>query len=83
MCVKPCRRPVCRHDIYLSDTTDADEKFPDRNATYSYDDVTKTGVFAKDLTLAEIKTLRCLQPNPLRDQRFNGLYPVRTTLYDI
>ena len=36
------------------------------------------GVFANDLTLAELKTLRARQPLPERDQSFNGLYPVPT-----
>jgi glycerophosphoryl diester phosphodiesterase len=70
------RVPFCSHDIYLSETTDADTVFPERNATYSYDDVTKTGIFAQDLTWAEVQQLRMVQPNPLRDPQYDGEFKV-------
>jgi hypothetical protein len=72
--------PICRHDIYLSDTTDADEQFPGRNNTYSYDDVTKTGVFSFDLTLKEVKTLGALPATSARDQSYNGKFKARALL---
>jgi glycerophosphoryl diester phosphodiesterase len=37
-----------------------------------------TDWFASDFTLTEIKTLRAIQPNPGRDQGFNGLYQIPT-----
>ena len=37
-----------------------------------------TDWFASDFTLAEIKTLRAIQPNAGRDQSFNGLYQIPT-----
>lgn len=37
-----------------------------------------TGVFTTDLTLAEVKTLRCRQPLADRDQSFNGLFAIPT-----
>ena len=72
-----CSVPFCSHDIYLSETTNANEVFPDKNATYSYDDVTKTGVFAPDLTYAQVQKLRMVQPNKLRDPQYNGEFKVR------
>ena len=36
------------------------------------------GVFAIDLTLEEIRSLRALQPRPYREQRHNGMYSIPT-----
>ena len=37
-----------------------------------------TDWFASDFTLAEIKTLRAIQPNASRNQQYNGLYQIPT-----
>ncbi len=34
------------------------------------------GIFSTDLTLADVKSLRAVQPRPFRDQSHNGLYQV-------
>lgn len=67
----------CRHEPLLSDTTDADEKFPERATTYTIDGVDYTGVFSVDLTSAEMKTLRAVQPNELRDPKWDGQFEAR------
>jgi hypothetical protein len=68
---------ICRHEPLLSDTTDADDKFGDRATTYLIDEVEYTGVFSTDLTLEEVKTLRAVQPNELRDPKYDGMFEVR------
>jgi hypothetical protein len=50
--------------------------------TYNIDNVNSTGIHTVDLTLAELKTLRVIQPSPvgsnLRSQAFDGFLPVMT-----
>jgi hypothetical protein len=72
-----CRKLVCRHEPLLSNTTDADEKFPDRRTSYTIDGEVFEGVFSVDLTLAEIKTLRARQSNNQRDSQYDGQFEVR------
>ncbi|MCU0566714.1 MAG: esterase-like activity of phytase family protein, partial [Oculatellaceae cyanobacterium Prado106] len=71
---------IARHENELSLTTDVGSRpeFADRKTTKSIDDISYTGWFAEDFTLAEIKTLRATQLFPFRDQSFNGLYQVPT-----
>ena len=63
---------VCRHDVELSETTDAAEKFAGRKRDCVIDGVPLTGWFVHDFLLAELKTLRTRQPFSFRDQSFNG-----------
>ncbi|KAG2435711.1 hypothetical protein HXX76_006909 [Chlamydomonas incerta] len=70
--------PVCRHEPLVSGTTDADAKFPNLIKSIIIDGANYTGVFTTDLTLAEVKTLRCKQPIADRDQSFNGLFAIPT-----
>ena len=42
------------------------------------DGVSTTAYFASDFTLAEIKTLRAVQPVAGRDQSYNGQYQIPT-----
>ena len=54
---------VCNHDAWLSDTTDAEARYPDRKRTYNLPEAggNVTGVFAIDLTFAEVRALRVRQ----------------------
>jgi glycerophosphoryl diester phosphodiesterase len=70
--------PICRHEADLNLTTNVAVKFPDRVNTYTIDGETHTGIFAADLTLAEVKTLRAKQRWEFRDHSHDGLYPVAT-----
>ena len=73
---------VCRHDADLARSTDAASKFPSRAATREIDGAAfRDGVFAADLTLAEVRTLRARQAKagPLgRTREFDGLFPLVT-----
>ena len=70
---------VARHEPMLDGTTDVASKFDaSRRSTRLVDGVATTAYFASDFTLAEIKTLRAIQPNAGRDQSFNGLYQIPT-----
>lgn len=67
---------VARHDIYLSHTTDVAEhpEFASRKRTLDgHEDW-----YVFDFTLAELKTLRAIQPRPNRGQTFDGLETVPT-----
>ncbi|HIK55043.1 MAG TPA: esterase-like activity of phytase family protein [Synechococcales cyanobacterium M55_K2018_004] len=71
---------IARHEPYLSSTTDVASRpeFANRRTTKLVDGVSITDWFAEDFTLAEIKTLRAVQPFPDRDQSFNGQFQVPT-----
>jgi glycerophosphoryl diester phosphodiesterase len=69
---------IARHEPNITLTTDARSKFPNRETTKTVDGVEETGWFASDFTLKEIKTLRALQPNAARPQRFNGRFKIPT-----
>jgi glycerophosphoryl diester phosphodiesterase len=70
---------VARHEPMLDSTTDVASKFgADRRSTKMVDGVSTTAYFASDFTLAEIKTLRAIQPNSGRPQQFNGQFEIPT-----
>lgn len=71
---------IARHEPMLGSTTDvaAHPEFAGYKTTKILDGVPVTDWFASDFTLAEIKTLRAIQPNAGRDQRYNGLYKIPT-----
>ncbi|MBA4109639.1 MAG: glycerophosphodiester phosphodiesterase [Leptothrix sp. (in: Bacteria)] len=70
---------IARHEPVLDGTTDVASKFgADRQSTRVLDGVSTKAYFASDFTLAEIKTLRTIQPRASRDQSFNGLYEIPT-----
>ena len=70
---------IARHEPMLDSTTDVATKFgAARKSTRLVDGVSTTAYFANDFTLAEIKTLRAIQPNAARPQGFNGLYEIPT-----
>ncbi len=71
---------IARHEPNITSTTDVATRpeFASRKTTRMVDGVSETGWFAGDFTLAEIKTLRALQPLSDRDQSHNGKYLVPT-----
>src|SRR5215210_5906069 len=71
---------IARHEPNLIATTDVAKhaEFASRKRTAMVDGVPRTGFFASDFTLAEIKTLRAVQPLGDRPQQFNGLYEIPT-----
>src|SRR5687768_10129816 len=71
---------IARHEPNITTTTDvaSDPEFADRATTKVVDGVAETGFFASDFTLAEIKTLRAVQPLAERPQQFNGLFEIPT-----
>ncbi|MCR5866364.1 glycerophosphodiester phosphodiesterase [Aquincola sp. J276] len=70
---------IARHEPVLDGTTDVSAKFgADRRSTRMVDGVSTTAYFADTFTLAEIKTLRAIQPTASRDQSLNGLYEIPT-----
>ena len=71
---------IARHEPNIISTTDvaSHPEFADRKTTRMVDGVAETGFFASDFTLAEIKTLRAIQPLPERPQQFNGRFEIPT-----
>ncbi len=71
---------IARHEPNIINTTDVKTRpeFAARKRTMKVDGVNEEGFFASDFTLAEIKTLRAVQPVAERDQSFNGKFQVPT-----
>jgi len=71
---------VARHEPNITATTDVSEhaEFANRKTTRKVDGVAETGWFVTDFTLAELRTLRAKQPNPVRDQSFNKQFQIAT-----
>jgi len=71
---------IARHEPNLIATTNVSTlpQFASRRRTAKVDGVTEEGFFASDFTLAEIKTLRAIQPLADRDPRFNGDFQIAT-----
>lgn len=71
---------VARHEPNITATTDVANhpEFASRKTTRVVDGVAETGWFVTDFTLAEIKTLRALQPFADRDPSHNGKYQIPT-----
>jgi glycerophosphoryl diester phosphodiesterase len=71
---------IARHEPNLIDTTDVStrDEFSDRKKTKIVDADEVEGFFAENFTLAEIKTLRAVQPRDFRDQSFNRQYEIPT-----
>jgi glycerophosphoryl diester phosphodiesterase len=71
---------IARHEPNITSTTDvrSHPEFADRETTKLVDGVEETGFFASDFTLAEIKTLRAVQPLSERPQQFNGRFQIPT-----
>jgi glycerophosphoryl diester phosphodiesterase len=74
---------VARHEPEIGATTDvaAHPEFADRRTTSVIDGVARTGWFAHDFTLAELRTLRAVERIPEvrpANTRFDGRYPIPT-----
>lgn len=71
---------IARHEPNITGTTDVATRveFASRKTKKVVDGVEEEGWFASDFTLAEIKTLRAIQPMADRDQSFNGKYQIPT-----
>lgn len=71
---------IARHEPNLIATTNVKDlpQFAGRKRVMLVDGVAEEGFFAADFTLAEIKTLRAVQPNGARDPGFNGAYRIPT-----
>ncbi|HTF80396.1 MAG TPA: glycerophosphodiester phosphodiesterase [Cytophagales bacterium] len=71
---------IARHEPFLGGTTDIASRpeFASKKSKKSLDGVDVEDWFASDLTLAEIKTLRAIQPNGDRDPSYNGLFTIPT-----
>lgn len=72
---------VARHDLYLSTTTNVASKPEFANRKRKTDDAAyegRTDWWVEDFTLAEIKSLRAVQPFAGRPKVFDGLYQVPT-----
>lgn len=71
---------VARHEPNITGTTDVATRpeFASRKTTKNVDGVNEEGWFVSDFTLAELKTLRAVQPLSDRDQSYNGKFQVPT-----
>ena len=74
---------VARHENEIGRTTDVAHRpdLADRRTTKVVDGRAVTGWFTEDLTLAELKTLRAVEPRPQdrpRNVRYDGRYDVPT-----
>ena len=69
---------IARHENEIGGTTDAGERFPDRQRTKTVDGQSITGWFSEDFTLAEIKTLRAKERLAFRSHVYDGKYQVAT-----
>ncbi len=71
---------IVRHEPNMTDTTDVARRleFASRKTTRVVDGASQTGWFATDFTLAEIKTLRAIQPLADRDPSYNGKHQIPT-----
>lgn len=71
---------IARHEPNLIGTTNVSAlpQFAGRRRTAVIDGFSEEGFFASDFTLAEIKTLRAVQPLGDRDPRFNGDFSIPT-----
>jgi glycerophosphoryl diester phosphodiesterase len=73
-------RMVARHEPMIGGTTDvaSHPEFASRKTKRMVDGVEYNDWFVTDFTLAEIKTLRAVQPLARRDQQYNGLFQIPT-----
>ena len=71
---------VARHEPNITSTTDVAQRpeFASRKTQKKVDGVQEEGWFASDFTLAELKTLRAIQPLADRDPQFNGRFQIPT-----
>ncbi len=73
-------RMVARHEPMIGGTTDvaSHPEFANRKTKRMVDGVEYDDWFASDFTLAELKTLRAVQPLGRRDHQFDGQFQIPT-----
>jgi len=71
---------VARHEPEIGSTTDVASRgeFASRRRTIRIDGIEVTGWFTVDFTLAELKSLRAVQPRKDRSPSYDGLYEIPT-----
>jgi glycerophosphoryl diester phosphodiesterase len=71
---------VARHEPNITGTTDVAQRaeFASRKTRKTVDGVQEEGWFVSDFTLAELKTLRAVQPLADRDPSYNGKFLIPT-----
>ncbi|MDY6949572.1 MAG: glycerophosphodiester phosphodiesterase [Pseudomonadota bacterium] len=71
---------IARHEPLLDDTTDVKSRpeFASRRTARLLDGKEIAGFYASDFTLAEIRQLRAVQPNPARSKEYDGQFGVPT-----
>ncbi len=71
---------VARHEPNITATTDVASRpeFASRRTTRTVDGNVETGWFTTDFTLAELRTLRAIQPREYRSREFDGRFPIPT-----
>ncbi|SDI31430.1 glycerophosphoryl diester phosphodiesterase [Pseudomonas benzenivorans] len=71
---------VARHEPNITATTDVKDRpeFASRKTRRTVDGVEEEGWFVTDFTLAELRTLRAIQPFPDRDPAYNGKFQIPT-----
>jgi glycerophosphoryl diester phosphodiesterase len=71
---------VARHEPNITATTDVASRpqFAARRATKTIDGIEESGWFTTDFTLAELRTLRAIQPREYRSREFDGRFPIPT-----
>ena len=71
---------VCRHEPMLSGTTDVKDRpeFASKKTTRNVDGVDYEDWFTCDFTLAELRTLKAIQPLSERPQQYNGQLSIPT-----
>lgn len=71
---------IARHEPVLDATTDVTShpEFAGRRTTRVVDGKSITAFFASDFTLAEIRQLRAVQPNPARSKQYDGQLQIPT-----
>ena len=71
---------VARHEPNITLTTDVAQRpeFAARRTTKTIDGQQETGWFTTDFTLAELRTLRAVQPRDYRSKQYDGQFGVPT-----
>ena len=71
---------VARHEPTIGATTNVASiaGFADRKRSKTVDGVASSDWYVEDFTLAELKTLRAVQPRANRPQEFNGMFEIPT-----
>lgn len=71
---------ISRHEPNLKNTTDVSQRpeFAKLKRIEKLDGKNEEGWFASDFTLAQIKTLRAIQPRVDRDAQYNGQFEIPT-----